>query len=558
MAVSGELILRPYIFTDLDPRKTELLLELAFRCRTSRNVFFIRAYDAASLDQAFLELAMSIGHDILALRHPSTDVHAMWLQLGPSERINAFRNWLGEEQNQPSLFIVDDIDGIPDDASIQAAFPRDARCVLFSTRDPSIIDSLDRECKELRITSMDVDEMALLMETVLRRSTSLQVDITERELESIAKIVDGHALGACRAISYIIQVLAQTAKSRPVEAFLDMITSRDWKARLRFLRYKPRFGQSIMETYEVSLQRIRKHQDEAILLLELIAFLSSTDDNLDFRQFLDIERPWLTQFEGKLANFETFDKGLSDKNELLAELEHVSMGLRPSFSKPLQLHPLWTECTLQRATHDGRCRWLGQILLLCYESSRREECIDVLRPFVLNCVDIAERFYIDLDRLVDSADLSHWLSVVRKPTEDSTVSQEVEAVAEAEKQTPAVKDDEVETEACYRICCCLQEDCHDLQRRLASLEQESAGTVPATEKQQTLVTQFTKFLMRLRKLEETTHKGHFAIARIQQAHIKTYDILIEIRPLLMQYNQKLTDQLQTRKRNLQQQYGMHA
>lgn len=557
MAVLGELILRPYIFTDLDPRETELLLELAFRCRTSRNVFFIRAYDAASLDQAFLELAMSIGHDILAQRDPSTDVHAMWLQLGPSERIDAFRNWLGEEQNQPSLFIVDDIDGIPDDASIQAAFPRDARCVLFSTRAPSIIDSLDRECKELRISSMDVDEMALLMETILRRSNSQQVDITERELESIAKIVDGHALGACRAISYIISVLAQTAKSRPVEAFLDMITSRDWKARLRFLRYKPRFGQSIMETYGVSLQRIRRHQDEAIFLLELIAFLSNTDDNLDFRQFLDVERPWLTQIKEKLANFETFAEGLSDKDELLAELEHVSIGLRPSFSRALQLHPLWTECTLQRATHDGRCRWLGQILLLCYESWRREECVDILRPFILNCVDVAERFDIDLDRLVDSADLSHWLSDVTKPAEDSMVSQELEAITEAENQTPAVKDNEVETEACYRIFCCLQDDCHDLHRRLSTLERELAGTVTAPETQQSSVIHFIDRLRRLRKLEDTAHKGHFAVAKIQQAHVSTYDMLIDIIPLLKQFNQALIYKLNDNKQYLQRKYGMY-
>lgn len=545
-------------FTYLDPRKTELLLELAFRCRTSRNVFFIRAHDAASLDQAFLELAMSIGHDILALRHRGADVHSMWLQLGPSERINAFRTWLGEEQNQPSLFIVDDIDGIPDDASIQAAFPRDARCVLFSTRDPSIIDSLDRECKELRITSMDVDEMASLMEFVLRRSTSLQIDITERELESIAKIVDGHPLGACRAISYIIHVLAQTAKSRPVESFLDMITSRDWKARLRFLKYKPRFGQSLMETYDVSLQRIRRHQDEAILLLELIAFLSSTDADLDFRQFLDIDRPWLTQLAEALANFQSFANGLSDKDELLAELEHVSIGLRPSLSKPLQLHPLWIECTLQRATHDGRCRWLGQILFLCYESWRRKESVDILRPFVWNCVEVAERFDIDLDKIVDSADLSHWLSDVTKPTEESTVSQELAAVAEANIQTPAVKDDKVETEACYRIFCCLRDDCHDLHRRLTTLERESAGTVTATETQQSSVTQFIDRLMRLRKLDETVHKSHLAVAKIHHAHVQTYDILIDIIPLLKQHNPHLTNQLHTRKQNFQQQYGMQA
>lgn len=412
---------------------------------------------------------MSIGHNILAPRHPGIDVHAMWLQKGPSERINAFRTWLGLEQNQPSLFIVDDIDGILDDASIQAPLPRDARCILFSTRDPSIIDSLDRECRELRITSMDIDEMASLMESVLRRSTSLKIDITERELESFAKVVDGHALGVCRAISYITHVLAQTARFNPVEVFLTMYASRNWKARLKFLKYKPRFGRSIMDTYEVSLQRMRRYRDESILLVELIAFLSSTDDNLDFRQFLDIDRPWLAQLEERLANFETFAGGLSNKNELLAELENVSIGLRPSLSRPLQLHPLWIECILQRATHDGRCRWLGQILLLCYESWRREECVDILHPFISNCVKVAERFDIDLDRLVDSAGMGDWLSAITNSREDLTVSQKLEEVAGADNQTPRVKDNELETEACHKTLSGLQDDCHDLIRRLSTL-----------------------------------------------------------------------------------------
>ena len=396
-----------------------------------RNVFFIRAHDAESLDRAFLEIAMSIGHDILECRHSGADLHAIWIQLGPIERIDAFRRWLGETQNESSLFIVDDIDGIGDDSAIRDALPRDARFILFSTRDPSIVDSVDRACEEIRVPSMDVDEMASLMAFLLKRSKALQIDITEHELESIARVVDGHALGACRAISYIVRVLAQTAKDRPVQAFLKMMVSSNWKARLHFLQYEPSYGLglSIEKTFEVSLQRLRKHQDEAISLLELIANLSGTEDTLDFRQFLDIERLWLEDVKTRLPDYATFANGLSDKSEVLAELENVSIGFRPSLSQPLRLHPLWTECMLQRAGHERRCSWLSQILLLSYESSVRGEFIDTLDAFVQNCGEIAERFDIELEQLTQSKDMNIWLRSILDYHDGSDSSEEVESTS---------------------------------------------------------------------------------------------------------------------------------
>ena len=502
---------------------------------------------------------MSIGHDILALRYPGTDVHATWLNLGPLERIAAFRSWLGEAQNQPSLFIVDDIDGMSDDAAIQAALPRDAQSILLSTRDPSIVDSLGRECEELRIPPMDVDEMACLMASVLRRSKALQVDITEEELEVIAKVVDGHPLGACRAISYIIHVVAQTAQSRPVKAFLDMISSSDWKARLKFLQYKPRFSHSIMETFEVSLQRLRQHQADAIILLELIAFLSSTDDNVDFRRFLDIERPWLTEVKASLPNFETFAKGLSDQNEILAELENVSIGFRPSLSRPLRLHPLWTECILQRTTHDGRSRWLGQILLLCYESWRREERIAILHPYVHNCVEVAERFDIDLERLLASEDLSSWIREVTDPGQELIVSEEHHANTEAGNRMSPLsqpsEDDDLGPEsahASYEAMKTLHEDCKDVQRSLPTNNQQ----IVSTETYQHALAQILPLLKRLRSLEESPYDGHLNSTIFREAHLETYDVLIEIAPLMRVHNPTLLDQLYRRKQDRVKEYGL--
>ena len=548
--------LAPPIPAHSDRRKTELLLELALRYRVSRNVFFIRAHDAVSLDQAFLELTLSIGHDILAIRYPGVDVHAMWLQLGPSERVNAFRTWLGEAANQPSLFIVDDIDGMLDDALIQAALPRDAQCILFSTRDPSIVRSLDRECKELRVNPMDVDEMASLMESVLRRSTNFQIDITEGELEAIAKIVDGHALAACRAISYIIHVLAQDANSRPADAFLDMMDSSNWKARLRFLEYKPRFGQSIMHTFHISLQRLRR-RDDAIPLLEFIAFLSSETDSLDFRQFLDIERPWLAAIKEDLPNYRTFVHGMADRSELLAELENVSIGLRPSLSMPLRLHPLWVECTLQQAKHNGRCRWLCQIIILCYESWRRKEFTGILRRVVLHCVEVARSFDIGLDLVSGAEKLRDWFGYFIQHGVEKTIGEEPESIANQQSQTPSPaqlsEDNGTQSEKANNSLIekrRLLADCKDLKNTISTQDPR----LKTTETHQSWMGRIRNLLKRFYEQDESRDK--IKGAKLQQAHLEIYDAFIEVVPLV--HNPVLLDQLKRRRQDYAQQYGLYV
>ena len=501
---------------------------------------------------------MSIGHDILAIRHPGLDVHAIWLQLGPSERVNAFRTWLGETENQPSLFIVDDIDGTLDDALIQAALPRDAHCILFSTRDPSIVDSLDRECRELRVHPMDIDEMASLMASILRRSTNLSIDITERELEAIAKIVDGHALAACRAISYIIHVLAQTAKSRPADAFLDMITGSDWKARLRFLEYKPRFGHSIMQSFDISLQRLRRHRDDAILLLEFIAILSSETDSLDFRQFLDMERPWLAMIKDDFADFGFFEHGMADKRELLAELENVSIGLRPSLSMPLQLHPLWAECVLQQAKPAGRCRWLRQIVLLCHESWQHKEFTDIVRRVVLRCVEVIKRFDIDLDLVSGSEELKQWLMYHIQLSSENTTGEESESIANRQSQTPLPgqlsEDNVVQSEANNSLLEMKRPlaDCKDIKRTVSTQDPH----VLTTETHRSWMGRIISLLQRLRQQEES--KGQIDGVKLRRVHLETYDAFIEVVPLLKVPNPMLIGQLKRRRQDHAQQYGLQV
>ncbi|KAI9870960.1 MAG: hypothetical protein M1830_003586 [Pleopsidium flavum] len=520
--------------------KTELLLELALRYRNQRNVFFIRANDLESLEDAFLDIATSIGHDLLASRRSYQDLHAVWRGLEPPDRVRAFKAWLGDADNQPSLFIVDDLDGLRTDTAIKAALPREALVVLYSTRDPSIIGGLRRNCQEFRVPTMDTDEMATLMESILHQSGSTfsQATLSEEELESVAKVVDGNALAGCRAISYIVQVLAQTAETRPAQIFLDVFNGSDWKARKQFLHFKPRFGLSIMETFETSLQRLRRHQIAARRLVQLIAFLSSPDHSLDFRKFLSIERPWLLEFRASLPDYDVFATGLTGQGEYLAELENVSIGFRSIPNGPLQLHPLWTECIHQRAEHEGRVLWLRQILLVCFGSWTRDEAMDRINPFIQNCLQVAARFQIDLDELFQNATVRDW---IKQRAERGGQASEQSAYSPVISQKPY---------PIRQTVLALRDSCAE-----ASQIFHQVGAVDATEESYAEArARLLPLLRQLRQLENA-HEDLHQDYTTAQLHLEIYDILISIAMLFERRNPLLGQQLRDRKWRYLHEFG---
>ena len=183
-------------------------------------------------------------------------------------------------------------------------------------------------------------------------------------------------------------------------------------ARKQFLDYKPHFGFSIMESFEVSLQRIRRYKEPAQKFLELIGFLSNSDTSLDFGVFLSIIHPWLAEVRDNLPDYETFATDEARQGDYLTELENVSIGLRSSLTGPLRLHPLWIECIQQRAGEEGRIRWLQQILLLCHESWVRGEQAAMM-PFFEKCLQEVERFQIDIGEFAEpETAIERWLEDV--------------------------------------------------------------------------------------------------------------------------------------------------
>ena len=505
-----------------------------------------------------MDLSTGIGHDILAFRHPQADLHSIWRDLGPNERVKAFKSWLGDPRSQPNLFFIDDLDAIESDAAIKDALPRGAYVILYSTRDPSIHSSLQWNCEELRVSTMDVDEMATLMNTILTRGglRLYGMDFREEELEELARAVDGHALAASRAIYYVVQVLAQSTLEPPVKAFLKILSGNDWKARSRFLHYKPRFGFSVMETFEVSLQHLRRHKEAATELLELIATLSNADMSLDFRKFLNIRRPWLPRVESKLANFQVFKNGLEGQSDYLAELESVSIGFRPSLNRPLRLHPLWTECTLQRIHHEDRVRWLHQILFLCFTPSfyNDDDEADLLHQFAKNCFNIMERFQIGLTEITQSGKFLAWIKDLQSRGNEAHDAPEDRSFTDSRDQREENLDvlDElgaaVEANPARRAISELQKECVDLAP--AVYRQRSAEAT--NEMYEILQMQLVSILKSLQTFKIKKDNNNWKGSETLRLHLEVYNFIIWIasEPCFRTRNPTLLNRLQARREAL--------
>jgi hypothetical protein len=386
---------------------------LALRYRHLRNIFFIRAHDSTSLDRAFLDLANVVGHDLLEWQYQSQDITVIWRDLQPPERVQAFRDWLGTQENEQTLFMIDDIDGLMTDSEIEAAIPSEAKVVLYSTRDPTILRDFRPADKEISVSTLDPDEMAALMTLLLKHTRYLRQDpLAEEALASVAKAVRGHALAACRAVQYIDDIISQTSES-PIGAFLAIMNGPNWKGRKEFLEYKPRAGFSVMETFEISLKRLRRNQSTTIRLLQLLSFLNNFEGSLDFRKFFAMDRPWLMELEDDLPDVDLLSKGMESHAKYLAEMENVSIGLRASRLEPLKFHAIWLECVHQGMDHDDRLRWLRQVLLLCDASIAQSENVEMITLFRQNALHIAAKFDIKPDSLVPSSTAQRWLETHR-------------------------------------------------------------------------------------------------------------------------------------------------
>lgn len=118
------------------------------------------------------------------------------------------------------MFLVDDLDALENDDDIKTGLSFNAQTLISSTRNPSILDGLSVNCSGFWVREMDIDDTSSLIRTLLKwfSAGGMEIEMNEEEVKAVARAVDGHALGACRAASYISRILAQSPDDSPTRS----------------------------------------------------------------------------------------------------------------------------------------------------------------------------------------------------------------------------------------------------------------------------------------------------------------------------------------------------
>lgn len=138
-------------------RKTATLLEFAHQLAHERNIFFVHAYDGPSLHQAYYHIAKAIGPEYLLKEYRGQDLQGRWSNESPEDKVKRFKVWLKDPDNTDTLFLLDDADGIQLLKHREAAFPDEAKTILYTTRDPIFHKDSIRLRHKLRLTGMGRD-----------------------------------------------------------------------------------------------------------------------------------------------------------------------------------------------------------------------------------------------------------------------------------------------------------------------------------------------------------------------------------------------------------------
>ncbi|KAH7305095.1 hypothetical protein BKA65DRAFT_521106 [Rhexocercosporidium sp. MPI-PUGE-AT-0058] len=401
--------------------KTEMLLDVAYQRLDRINIFFLRASNKEMLQEAYLHVAMHIGPEVLLRKYQGRDTRDIWSRMPAEERIEMFKDWLSQPENSETLVMLDDLDGLADPEDILSAIPQGAKTVVFSTRSPTLREEVDRECRHLRLWSMQTDDIIDIMEATVRQSDYEQDgELYNREvLRAIAKAVHGHPLAASHAIRYIIRVISQEPVDSPAQTFLSILENPEYETRASFLEYKPH-APSIMDTFYVSRNRLPNPDSLAWTLMQFLSILETDTALVDYRDFFYKRQCVVDALE--FPNHELLSNCGPKLSEAFADLEAVSFGERLHTSKPFRFHPLWLECARHAMGQEMRLRAVRQVLLISHRTidgamreEVRERALKSFLPHIRHCVVVCENFGIELSHFSGPEDTLMWYRKGEKP-----------------------------------------------------------------------------------------------------------------------------------------------
>ncbi|RSL76994.1 hypothetical protein CEP51_009454 [Fusarium floridanum] len=248
--------------------KTELLLKFAMAQKGQRNIFFLgRRSDRTSLSDLITEICISIGREMI--EHPSTNLQE-WQETSSSQRLRLFATWLGTESNRDSLLIIDDADAF-EPSSLKFILACPAWHIITSTRD-STVSWTERDFREVRLKPLTTFATVSILQDAVARLSSGRLELSSREISSLAQIIHGHPLAAQHIIPFLVTHLSFLP--RPVAELMRMFHTGSLEEREVFLKFKAQ-ACSLWDTFEESLERLnlREGSGNAVRLFELLPYL---------------------------------------------------------------------------------------------------------------------------------------------------------------------------------------------------------------------------------------------------------------------------------------------
>jgi hypothetical protein len=334
----------------------------------------LKGKTATSLEEELLFIANAVGSELLATPYPNRDLFSIWSCLSPSERIDAFKEWFREDGTTRSFLLIDDIDAASP-ASIQATLPHQARNLLITTRNPTMIHELAEEHRlefyDLLLTGLATEYLSTIIARRLAVFRNHEHSCSNDSIRAISEIAAGHPLVASRIASYIATNLTEQYGPRAVEEFVSL-SSEYYRLPLPVFKHKPTFQLSIEEVFEISRNRLSS--EHSWILMQLIAFL--VQDHPDFIQlFLFHACPWINEYP-ELTFYPILSANADAKQSWLSDLRRVSFGTARSPSDyRLHFHPILIQYIQEHV--EDRVKIVRAIMFLALETIERNQ----LSPF---------------------------------------------------------------------------------------------------------------------------------------------------------------------------------
>ena len=498
--------------------------------RQSKNVYFVRA---ESFRDDVYAIATAVGPDLMG-RHHGAYLPDLWRDLDRSSIVNHFKTWLGSNENTNSIFIVDDLDALTTDEAIDQALPQSVPRIIFSTCDPTIGENVSDSCMIIPVGPMEEGDTVRLLQKIVTHHKDEPPFLSD-SWTPIARAINGHPLAAWHAVSYIRSRLPSSFSSTPAETFANILNGSDYDLREQFLCYNTRFRPSIQESFEVSKGRLADSVSIYMMILELIALISSPDNPVNVGASLSMRHPWLDQMQpGKLPRQFDIKESASRYLECVSVLEQVSFGARNRSREYFDMHPLWRDCLLHRMGKRNRSVWLRALLFLCHESWVRRESMEEVKPVVRNLLRTCERFAFDPEDLPFAETVTDWIKMMKAYINDSVPRPLVTAI---------------ETSSSEDVFGQLRNDCYQISKSIQE-EKRPNTTVQDISRSKDGLNALLASLRRVERLVKDKIRDEKSI----ENQLAVYDELLSIAPLFIAEHPDLTDHLTSRMSKIKDEY----